>query len=190
MSTATVGPANGTDRAALLRAAKGTPSAPGQELPMGIRVTAGPGVPPAPAESTPGMARRTLEELLRTAASSKAVRTRKLAAKITGLVEELIGQVEAEETARREREAAEARRRELAEAEAKLASKLAEVRQELRATGTRDSAPSRNRREGAAERAAIREWALANGYEVKDRGRLSQEIRKAYDAAIGPEVTR
>ncbi|MFT3873947.1 MAG: Lsr2 family protein [Nocardioides sp.] len=29
----------------------------------------------------------------------------------------------------------------------------------------------------------IRDWARSNGYEVSDRGRVSAEIRKAFDAA-------
>lgn len=146
MSTATMTPANGTDRAALLPAAKGTPAAPAQRVPMGIRVTAGPGAPAAPAtaEPTPIEVRRTVEELLRVAAGSEVVRTRK----------------------------------------------LAEVRQELRATGGDSMASPRNRREGAAERAAIRQWALANGDEVKDRGRVSRETRETYAAATGSEMAR
>ncbi|SCL43821.1 Lsr2 protein [Micromonospora citrea] len=185
-------PPNGT--AALVRAAKGTP-APAQRMPMGIRVTVGPGAPVAPttgAEPTPAQVRRTVEELLRIAAGSEAARTRKLAEKITGLVQELTGRVEAEEATRQEREAAEKRRRELSEAAEKLASQLAEVRQELRAAGRRDSAdsPPRNRREGAAQRVAMRQWAVANGYEVKERGRISREICEAYAAATGSEVTQ
>jgi hypothetical protein len=30
---------------------------------------------------------------------------------------------------------------------------------------------------------AIREWARANGHEVSERGRISAEVRKAYEAA-------
>lgn len=30
---------------------------------------------------------------------------------------------------------------------------------------------------------AIREWARANGYQVSDRGRISTEVREAYEAA-------
>ncbi|RAO26127.1 hypothetical protein ONO23_05530 [Micromonospora noduli] len=186
-------PVNGANRAALLRAAKGTP-APKHRMPMGIRVTAGPNASTTPAtsaEPTPVEVERTTEELLRVAAGSEAVRTRKLAEKVTGLVAELTARVDAEETLRREREAAEARHRELAEAEAELASKLAEVRQKMRATGG-DSAVSASygRGETAAERAAIRQWALANGYEVRDRGRISREIREAFAAAAGSEVTQ
>ncbi|MFG1892132.1 histone-like nucleoid-structuring protein Lsr2 [Micromonospora sp. NPDC049051] len=192
MNTTTMTPTSGADRAALLRAAKGQP-APTSQVPMGIRATVGPGVPatPTPAPAPPvAEARRSMDELLRVAADSEAARTRQFAAKITALMAELTERVEAEETTRREREAAEKRRQELAEAEAALASKLAEVRQELRSTGRRDSAasPSRNRRAGADDRAKIRAWALANGYQVKDRGRLSREIREAYAAATASEV--
>ncbi|RAO03083.1 Lsr2 family protein [Micromonospora noduli] len=195
MNTTTMTPTNGTDRAALMRAAKGTPTTPAQRVPMGIRVTAGPGAPVAPAptvvELPPVEVQRTMEELLRVAAGSEAVRTRKLAEKITGLVAELTTRVDAEEALRREREAAEARRRELAEAEAELANKLAEVRQKLRATGGDSAASvSYGRDESATKRAAIRQWALANGYEVRDRGRISRQIREAYAAATGSEVTQ
>lgn len=34
-----------------------------------------------------------------------------------------------------------------------------------------------------AQLAAIREWATANGYEVGDRGRISYQIREAYEDA-------
>ncbi|WP_019148877.1 histone-like nucleoid-structuring protein Lsr2 [Timonella senegalensis] len=36
---------------------------------------------------------------------------------------------------------------------------------------------------GGASALEIREWARANGFEVNERGRISQEIREAYDAA-------
>jgi hypothetical protein len=51
----------------------------------------------------------------------------------------------------------------------------------------RSSASSgRGRRKGrasAADTPAIREWARENGYEVSDRGRISQALRDAYLAA-------
>ena len=132
-----------------------------------------------------------MERLLGVAAASGSARTRQLGERIASLVEELTGRVEAEETQRQQREAAETKRRELAEAEAALASKLAAVRQELRTTG-RDSvaSPTRSRREGAGQRAAIREWALANGHKVRDRGRISRQIVQAWAAATGAEVAR
>lgn len=47
------------------------------------------------------------------------------------------------------------------------------------------SAPKRRDRgvPGVRERQAIREWATANGYEVPARGRLTQTIQEAYEAA-------
>jgi hypothetical protein len=41
----------------------------------------------------------------------------------------------------------------------------------------------RGRSTGAARATEIREWARENGYQVNDRGRISQEIQTAYDAA-------
>ncbi|MGC5033824.1 Lsr2 family DNA-binding protein [Micromonospora sp. DT229] len=196
MTSTTMTPVNGIDRTAAVRAAQGQP-APAHQVPMGIRVTKGPCVPaPAPAAPTgtptTPTTPRGVEDLLRIAADSDLARTRHLGEKIAGLVKDLTARIEAEQAQRQEREAAEVRRRELAEAEAKLASQLAEVRQKLRRTG-RDSAasPSRGgRRVGADERAAIRAWAIANGFEVADRGRISRQVMEAYAAATGPEVAR
>ncbi len=42
------------------------------------------------------------------------------------------------------------------------------------------SAPKRG---NSDELAKIREWANANGHEVSSRGRISQAVRDAYDAA-------
>ena len=36
---------------------------------------------------------------------------------------------------------------------------------------------------GGASAADIREWARQNGYEVSERGRVSAEVRQAYEAA-------
>ncbi|MEU8024656.1 histone-like nucleoid-structuring protein Lsr2 [Micromonospora haikouensis] len=195
MSTTTMTPANGAGRAALVRAAQGKPApsaasaAGAQRVPMGIRTVAGPGAETT--TPTPAQPDRSVERLLRVAAASGSARTRNLAEKIAGLVQELTGRVEAEEAQRREREAAEAQRQELAEAEAQLARQLAEVRQKLRTTGRDTTAqPSRSRREGAEQRAAIRAWALANGHEISARGRISGEIVQAWAAATGSEVTQ
>lgn len=38
---------------------------------------------------------------------------------------------------------------------------------------------------GREETQKIREWAMANGYSPSSRGRISEDIRKAYDAAQG-----
>ena len=47
------------------------------------------------------------------------------------------------------------------------------------------SRPTRRagRNAGSARATEIREWARENGYQVNDRGRISQEIQSAYDAA-------
>ncbi|WP_027467131.1 histone-like nucleoid-structuring protein Lsr2, partial [Curtobacterium sp. UNCCL17] len=45
---------------------------------------------------------------------------------------------------------------------------------------TAGSAPKRGNSE---ELAKIRDWANANGHEVSSRGRISQAVRDAYDAA-------
>jgi hypothetical protein len=172
MSAPTITPTNGTDQAALLRAAQGKPATP-QRLPMGIRVITGPGAALARAEAPSGPAARpprTLEQLLTLAQGSDAARTRQLAEKITGLVDELTGRLEAELAAATLR---------LAEKEAELAAELAALRQKM-GTGPK----------GTAQRAAIRQWAQANGYEVAERGRIPRNVLQAWAAATGSEVTR
>ncbi|MBD8079113.1 Lsr2 dimerization domain-containing protein [Cellulosimicrobium arenosum] len=54
-----------------------------------------------------------------------------------------------------------------------------------RKVSSRGSArPARRGRSGGSGRATeVREWARANGHTVNDRGRISQEIQAAYDAA-------
>lgn len=52
--------------------------------------------------------------------------------------------------------------------------------------GRRQSAgrrsPARRTRVGPDAK-TVKEWARANGYEVKDRGRVSREVQKAFEAA-------
>ncbi|WP_330441370.1 Lsr2 family protein (plasmid) [Micromonospora sp. NBC_00821] len=176
MSAPTITPTNGTDTAALLRAAQGKPAAPTQRLPMGIRVITGPGATPAARTDAPSApaARplRTLDQLLTLAQGSEAARTRQLAEKITSLVDELTGRLEAELAAVA---------RQLAAKEAELATELAAVRQQM-GTGS----------VGTAQRLAIRQWAQANGYEVAERGRIPRNVLQAWATATatGSEVTR
>jgi hypothetical protein len=47
----------------------------------------------------------------------------------------------------------------------------------------RTSGGSAPKRGNAEELGKIREWAAANGHEVSSRGRISQAVRDAYDAA-------
>lgn len=48
-----------------------------------------------------------------------------------------------------------------------------------RGKATRSSSRPKSR----SDLAAIREWAKNNGHQVSDRGRISADIQKAYDAA-------
>lgn len=45
------------------------------------------------------------------------------------------------------------------------------------------------RRSGASsparDRAAVRDWARANGHDISERGRIPQQVLEAYDAASG-----
>ena len=52
-----------------------------------------------------------------------------------------------------------------------------------RKIGGRASAGSAPKRGNSEELAKIREWANVNGHEVSSRGRISQAVRDAYDAA-------
>ncbi|PYY31536.1 Lsr2 family protein [Curtobacterium sp. MCBD17_030] len=47
----------------------------------------------------------------------------------------------------------------------------------------RPSSSAPKARSNSDDLAKIREWASANGYEVAARGRISQQVRDAYDAA-------
>jgi hypothetical protein len=50
-------------------------------------------------------------------------------------------------------------------------------------SGTSGRGRRRGRRGAPQDVPTIREWARANGYAVSTRGRISQEVREAYDAA-------
>lgn len=50
-----------------------------------------------------------------------------------------------------------------------------------RSAGSRGTGAARPRRSNDA--GAVRAWAKENGFEVSERGRISAEIREAYDAA-------
>lgn len=71
------------------------------------------------------------------------------------------------------------------------AQKLRDVLASYITAGRRVGGRSTRRQKPAAEPAApvrvdladVREWARANGYQVSDRGRISSEVRAAYEAA-------
>lgn len=48
-------------------------------------------------------------------------------------------------------------------------------------SSSRRSSPRRP--SGSSDARAIREWARANGYKVPERGRVSSEVKAAYEAA-------
>lgn len=58
-----------------------------------------------------------------------------------------------------------------------------------RATTARRRSGSRGagsaRAAAGSDTATIREWARANGFQVSDRGRISAEVREAYERAHG-----
>lgn len=61
---------------------------------------------------------------------------------------------------------------------------VAEARKTRGASGgRRRSSGSGSRRGGSSNTAEVREWARDNGYDVSERGRISAEIKSAYDAA-------
>ena len=47
----------------------------------------------------------------------------------------------------------------------------------------RGAGQSRRSGSSSGDATAIREWARQNGHEVSERGRISAEVRKAYEAA-------
>ena len=51
------------------------------------------------------------------------------------------------------------------------------------AGSTRSTATRRSSRSNTGELAAIRAWAQGHGYTVGDRGRISAEVREAYERA-------
>jgi len=52
-----------------------------------------------------------------------------------------------------------------------------------RSSSARSGATARNRRAASGDAQAVREWAKANGHHVSERGRISAEVKAAYDAA-------
>ena len=52
-------------------------------------------------------------------------------------------------------------------------------------TGTARRAPRGGRGANAIDTAKVREWARGNGYDIKDRGRVSADVVEKYQAASG-----
>jgi len=65
---------------------------------------------------------------------------------------------------------------------AKLRDSLAKYLASARRTTPRPKRPSRRGVTGPTT-AQVRDWARSSGYDVSDRGRISAEVRSAYEAA-------
>lgn len=52
-----------------------------------------------------------------------------------------------------------------------------------RSAGARAARSSGRRSAGGEDTAAIRQWAKANGHKISERGRISAEVREAYNRA-------
>ncbi|GIG27736.1 histone-like nucleoid-structuring protein Lsr2 [Cellulomonas marina] len=63
------------------------------------------------------------------------------------------------------------------------ARRVGSGRSQGRSSGSAGSAANRPKRSSSNEAQAIREWAKENGMEVSERGRISAEVKAAYEAA-------
>lgn len=52
-----------------------------------------------------------------------------------------------------------------------------------RSSGSGRGTAARSRRSSSSDATAIREWAKANGHKVSERGRISADVKAAYEAA-------
>jgi hypothetical protein len=66
---------------------------------------------------------------------------------------------------------------------AKLRDSLAKYLGSARRSASRGRRTPGRRSSGGPTTAQIRDWARANGHDVSDRGRISADIRAAYEAA-------
>lgn len=62
-----------------------------------------------------------------------------------------------------------------------LAGYIGHARRVSSSSSRRSSSPRRS--SGSSDARAIREWARANGHKVPERGRVSSEVKAAYEAA-------
>ena len=62
-----------------------------------------------------------------------------------------------------------------------LAGYIGHARRVSSSSSRRGSSPRRS--SGSSDARAIREWARANGHKVPERGRVSSEVKAAYEAA-------
>ncbi|KAA1418070.1 Lsr2 family protein [Mumia zhuanghuii] len=64
-----------------------------------------------------------------------------------------------------------------------VAPYVAEARKARGARRRSSGGSAKRRASGSSSASEIREWARENGYEVSERGRVSEELRAAYEAA-------
>lgn len=64
-----------------------------------------------------------------------------------------------------------------------LAKYLAASRKKSGSTGARGRRTSGRRTSSSSDLNSVREWARSNGYQVSDRGRVSNAVMEAYAAA-------
>lgn len=64
-----------------------------------------------------------------------------------------------------------------------LATWVGHARKVSGRASARSAAPARARAPRSSDAQEIREWAKANGFHVSERGRISAEVKKAYDDA-------
>lgn len=60
---------------------------------------------------------------------------------------------------------------------------IAKATEQGRPPSRRKAIRSSSRSKARTDLAAVREWAKSNGHQVSDRGRISGDVLKAYDAA-------
>lgn len=64
-----------------------------------------------------------------------------------------------------------------------LAGYIGHARRVSSSSSRRSSGSSARRSSGSSDARAIREWARANGHKVPERGRVSADVKAAYEAA-------
>lgn len=123
-----------------------------------------------------------VEQLLTAGDASARQRTRTLAARVRQMLTELQGRLDGEAAEREVETRIEELRTELAAAE----SRLRTVRRGPESTATNSSTTSTSSTpETRAANRAAREWAIAQGIEVKPRGKVSNEVLAQWQTATG-----
>lgn len=119
-----------------------------------------------------------IEQLLATAEASDVPSVVNLARQIRDLLIQLIDELR---TSQRERE--------LREKARSLSEELEQVNDELKRLESERGATSTGRHSGPkGDLAKVREWAMANGYQVFPRGAIARSVMQAYEKATAAGV--